>query len=143
MNEKAEQILLEMMQKVIDGADAIEEFGVEHVPDVINQLLMWKMAESIIYFMIGVSLVVCFFPLRKLFHKKIISNREDLENKARWSCTYGGASDSYNIAQLFNYIMPSLIVSFGFLFVVNNLIWIKILIAPKLYLFEYAAALIK
>lgn len=128
MNEQAQQVLADMMQLALDGVDEAVEFSKAEIPAVIEQLLMWHMVESFVFFVIG--LVVMTVPVFgglaiKKYWQKIY--REDLEP---FVLGFGG---------------PALFVAglVGFMSVIHNLDWLKIWIAPKLYLLEYGASLVK
>ena len=43
---------------------------------------------------------------------------------------------------IFTYLVPTTLVTSGFITVTTNLNFIKIMVAPKLYLIEYAATLV-
>jgi hypothetical protein len=57
MNEQANKILLGLLQKASDGIDAAVSFSQAQIPDVINQLLIWKAASSFLSFLIGLLLI--------------------------------------------------------------------------------------
>jgi hypothetical protein len=71
MNEQANKILLGLLQKASDGIDAAVSFSQAQIPDVINQLLIWKAASSFLSFLIGL-LLICFGPrlIIKYFKKQ-------------------------------------------------------------------------
>lgn len=43
MNEQANKILVDLLQKASNGIDAAVSFSQAQIPDVIHQLLVWKM----------------------------------------------------------------------------------------------------
>lgn len=125
MNETVNQILT----KLIESVTSVQNFVLEQAPDVIQQLLAWNFYSGLIWGTIGIltSLVlVC------VFFKKYLP----------WTDTL-------------NYVdkTPGLIFGafiFGLFLTISALVGIcsltealKIYIAPKLWLIEYAAQLIK
>ncbi|HDY5331985.1 TPA: hypothetical protein RQ687_004102 [Klebsiella pneumoniae] len=45
MNEQANKILVDLLQKASDGIDAAVSFSQAQIPDVISQLMTWKMVQ--------------------------------------------------------------------------------------------------
>lgn len=160
MNEQANKILLGLLQKASDGIDAAVSFSQAQIPDVINQLLIWKAASSFLSFLIGL-LLICFGPrlIIKYFKKakswhdaSVKKAQEDYKNGEIWTRYSPG---SIITSVLFDAVISSGSVitfiagiSFIVLFImslcfVTEIEWLKIWLAPKLYLLEYAASLIK
>lgn len=128
MNEQANKILADLLQKASNGIDAAVSFSQAQIPDVIHQLLMWNFAESIIFSLTGVLLFLLaqyltfriFKYLRKEWEGDYFSDHpEAILLSMAWL--------------LINFIPITLL----------DLSWLKIWIAPKLYLIEYAAHLVK
>lgn len=107
------------------GASKAIDFASAQIPDVVHQLLMWKLAESAFYIVVAFCLIGLFFYI---FSKIKVAVAEERDKFALYAYTtvFGGAT---------------IIISGGLL--INNILdAMKILIAPKLYLIEYAATLI-
>lgn len=103
-------------------------------PEVVSQLLVWNAVESAIKFMLG-GIVLCVpivaYKVIAHFHKKL--------EVAGMSTS---ASDSFWAIS----IVPSAIATVASSIAAFNLInftWLKIWIAPKVYLLEYLAQLVK
>lgn len=133
MNEQTVNLINQILKKSIEIAEKTGTFAVEQFPDIMQQLLLWKGVGSfLIWFFMGLFLTVA----NILFFIKIELpwlNGKGLDNEYysnRWE--YGPVI-SINIVLLFSSVM----------FLVYELTWLQILIAPKLYLLEYAATLIK
>ncbi|WP_288500887.1 hypothetical protein [uncultured Erwinia sp.] len=128
MNEQANKILADLLQKASNGIDAAVSFSQAQIPDVIHQLLMWNFAESIIFSLTGVLL----FLLAQYLTFRIFKYL-----RKEWEGDY--FSDHPESIFLF---MAWLLINF---IPINllDLSWLKIWIAPKLYLIEYAAHLVK
>ncbi|WP_228724015.1 hypothetical protein [Raoultella ornithinolytica] len=45
MNEQANKILVDLLKKASDGIDAAVSFSQAQIPDVISQLMTWKMVQ--------------------------------------------------------------------------------------------------
>ena len=50
--EKLENTANEALRLIIDNAAAAKDFVLAELPDVVKQLLMWKMAEALMYIII-------------------------------------------------------------------------------------------
>jgi hypothetical protein len=115
MTEKLQVALAEIIEIAVAGKD----FVLDQAPDVINQLLAWNFTLSLIWFLFGVGLI---FPTVKLF---------------KWSITECTNTDGISL-------VPSIIVvGINSVIILANFTWLKILIAPKVYLLEYASRLIQ
>lgn len=128
MSDKLEEALVEAIGKATDAAEAAGSFLAAELPDVIEQLLMWKLASSVMGFVLALSIA----------------------GACAWGCVRLGR----NIAsadKAGRYSSPGMdlgcallgVASFVFAgFAVSDLFTgAKILIAPKVYLIEYAARL--
>lgn len=147
MNEQAKDVLAQLMQRALDGVDAAVDFSQQQIPDVIQQLLMWKSAESLIYFSFGIIFVL-FCPLIfYIGHRLEKKARRDYENGEAWT-RHGGSAISSVTSISYDMVgslkkSSTLFVVAGFIMVFENLEWLQIWMAPKLYLLEYGASLIK
>lgn len=155
MNEELQNTANEVLRGILENAASAKEFILSQTPDVVNQLLWWKGVESAIYFLILVTLaVVSLFAIRRV-NNHILTKREAAfeakKNKEPW--TYHLGDTRFDITSMeydaavgvpsnlrFLLIIPSLIFTY---IALDNLDWLQILIAPKLYLLEYAASLVQ
>jgi hypothetical protein len=128
MNEQAREVLAQLMQRALDGVDAAVEFSQQEIPDVVYQLLLWKATESAIS-MAWFLAMLCFlvFSWKKLIKYMRSSEIDDDETETA----------IYGVGAVLSFFW--LLVS-AFFF---DLTWLKIWLAPKLYLLEYGASLIK
>ena len=133
--EQVNQALADILSKVVSGVDGVVEFSKEQIPDVVNQLLMWHALESLLGFFVGVVFFSFGFYRWKI-QLKLRSKYETLcqEGKMGW--------DMKDFHIFFSYATPPVLVIIGFCVLAINLEFIKILVAPKLYLLEYAAKLV-
>lgn len=122
-----------LIEKAISGIDASVSFLQAEIPDVVHQLLLWQLVSNAATCFIGVALLVgSVFWLNyqwKYWSTPIEYHGRRVE---RWE----GSSGAF-IANIF-ILLP---ITWGLCLL--NLTWLQILIAPKVYLIEYAATLFK
>lgn len=128
MNEQANKILVELLQKAANGIDAAVTFSQAQIPDVVHQLLVWNSVSSILVQIFILSFIGVYVLAVYKFYKITDSKR---------------LSEGALVAGIFS-------LATGALFAIGLAIasfsyfdWLKIWLAPKLYLLEYAASLIK
>lgn len=129
MNKALEIALVDVITKATTGVEKSHIFYVAEAPEVVQQLLLWAFVHHGVWLVAGVfCLGVCGFCCRFCLRWVIASNKGDNSNREKF-CLYG------ILGFLCFSVAPPLIVS--------NMIWFKIWLAPKIYLIEYAADLIK
>lgn len=149
MNEQANKILVELLQKAANGIDAAVSFSQAQIPDVVHQLLVWKFTKSLVVTLALLATV----PIAIKFFRAMMKREQD--------GVYG--DDGYSWDREKPKYKPTLVwdkdgtispgsIFFGtiillysiFVFIaISDMTWLKIWLAPKLYLLEYAASLIK
>ena len=122
MNDDLQKALAEILNKSTKGVEASVGFLQRELPDVIQQLLIWHGVKSAIFFVISMLATV----LMAWGTKRI------------W--VWARAEDDGSEPLV---VFPAFLVGVSFLFCVNQLDWLQIMVAPKLYLIEYAASLAK
>lgn len=139
MSDKLENALAGVIEKANSGIDAATEFVMSELPEVIQQALTWYAIESLIYFLIG-----CMMSLLSIkVIRKQVSFIKTCDGVARWA-RWSELDHDLNppaCAYVFFCVVIDLacfIAAFSFLL---NWDWLKIWIAPKLWLIEYAAKL--
>jgi hypothetical protein len=133
-SENAGKALAMLMDKVASGIDSATSFLAAQIPDVIRQLLVYKLTMSLLGFLLGVVMVVvtpfairwCFVKTRNLYDKKR---------------TYGFDQQDYALVLIVFGCAP--IMAGGIAIIFCHLDWIEIWLAPKIYLIQYAAELVK
>jgi phosphatidylserine synthase len=125
MNEELQNALAEILNKTVDGMTAAGAFLESEIPEVIMQLLRWRMAESLL--MTAVWIVFAWLCVGG-FRKAANLNWEDASEKEQ---TFAGMRVVASLCLL----LP-LAMEFGY-------DWLQIWLAPKVYLIEYAANLAK
>jgi len=140
MMNSYEEALAMLIERAMHGVDSVVEFSKAEIPDVIHQLLLWHFAESLIYFSIGIIIFVILF----LYCKLIMINRWWPEYKRQMKGNYNDRTEFITFALPFTSALGTVILTVIGVFVIfANLDWLKIWIAPKLYLLEYGASLIR
>ena len=158
--QMAEQALKEILERTLNGVDAATQFSKEQIPDVVEQLLLWHGIESFIFFIIGVMTVILVPMITKKTLSKLCLNVSKEEAKAAydrgesWTRYNSGGVLTSNVydqvmdgTTIFNKCFIMFIASIpmiaGIIIITANLEWLQIIVAPKLYLLEYAADLVK
>lgn len=136
-NEALQNALASILQRSITAVDAGVAFLSAEIPDVIQQLLMWHAVSSFIAFflsmLVGLVSLCIFWPNIKR-GKKL----EDHKYEETWTHNWYGHLENP---------IPYLSLG-GIIFVCgaitsSNMAWLQIWIAPKIFLIEYAASLVK
>ncbi len=124
MNEQLQTALADLLGKANSGIDAGASFLQAQLPDVIQQLLMWKAVVSGLLFTLS---IVGFIGIT-------IAIIRVLRNTEFWDGN--DMPPSFLVAGFMSilYFAPAL---------VWDIDWLQILLAPKIYLIEYAASLAK
>jgi hypothetical protein len=129
MNEALMNNAKELLNVIITDAIAVRDFIISETPDVIQQLLAWNMTYSLVRLAVSILIFVCFAI--GLFHH------------IRWIARHFNDADENliisNILCVATYSIPSVIATIVFF----NLTWLQIIVAPKIYLIEYAANMAK
>lgn len=118
MNEQLQNALADILIKATETAEKAGEFVLTELPDVVQQLLWWKFAESVLLTLIGFAVLPAVFFVRRKY------------------------SEDSSFDEVFFWIVASMpcVVAVILIF---HLGWLQILIAPKVYLIEYAAELVR
>lgn len=123
-----ETVLVSIIDKVTSGVDKAIEFGSTQLPDIVQQLIM---LHTVLHAFWVLGLITYLFILHKAVIKVNKANRHSVWHQNEVTgcgvIVVGGIS-----------LIPALISLF-----VNVIGLLKILIAPKIWLIEYAADLVK
>jgi hypothetical protein len=125
MNEQANKVLAELLQKASSGIDAAVSFSQAQIPDVVHQLLVWNAVTSALFQVFAVAVIVGYLLTVKKA-AEVAGSYSAFDVVASIYIAAGGATAF------------SMFVGFWL-----NFDWLKIWLAPKLYLIEYAASLMK
>lgn len=137
MDEALEKALTELLTKSTEGIDQAASFLSAEIPDVIQQLLMWHGVYNFTWFVIGILIMIIAVIFNYKQYKWI---KEDYKKDANnydfdsYNWDRGWSFSSFNCIQL-----AALAI-----FEANtiNIQWLKIWIAPKAWLIDYAATLV-
>ena len=123
MSEELQTTLNDALKDIIETTAQAKDFILAEMPEVINQLLWWHGIKS------GISMI-CFSMLCYAIYRF---------NK--WQCRYYSGKNINNHPELmFNCLQSLLILPLEEFW---SLDWLQIMVAPKLYLIEYTAELVK
>ncbi|HCQ4576738.1 TPA: hypothetical protein OKV73_004604 [Escherichia albertii] len=149
MEEQANKILVELLQKASNGIDTAVSFSQAQIPDVVHQLLLWNMVDSLIKTLIAILTIPLVFWFMKKQYQKVEIGIFDNEGwlwekgKPKYKPTMIWESNG-EISFLILPLAAVFVLWVSFIIaVVTNMTWLKIWLAPKLYLIEYAASLVK
>ena len=121
---KIEQILTELIQSV----QAVKDFAIEQASDVVLQLLAWHFWQATISSVISIAVLVAIIIAVRYFIKRGVKEKGPLDI---------GDSIFVSAMTIILCIAPTVA------FVCNAGTALKIWIAPKLWLIEYAASLVQ
>lgn len=126
MKENLQNTVNEALKGIIDTATQIKQFSLEQIPDILNQLLMYKLAEAISGIVLGLIIIILsYFAFSKWSNQRM---------------EYGMWADSKTASAIIGGA-ASIIAFIVVIVSISDIL--KITIAPKLYLIEYAVHLIK
>ena len=127
MNEQLQNTVNEILIKSIDAFYNGVEWLAGEIPEVVSQLLLWNLASSLLWAIAWIMVSISF----ALSYKKLIAQIR------------GGRGDYEEM------VLPMFTMLWGIAAIIGVFssihcfeIALKILIAPKLYLLEYASELI-
>ena len=126
--KETDQQLAEILKKGLEAAEKTGNFVVEQAPDLIQQLIVWKTCEYIFLIIISIAFM---FSLYK-WYKSAMKRYDDFDG-------------FYIKTESFIYGVYAIVVIliFGIALFHSFFNLIQILLAPKIWLIEYAANLIK
>lgn len=124
LKEKSSELLVKMIDFSIQSASDVVEFSKQQIPQVIHELLMWRATNAGIWMLVGILVLIGMWKTFKAINKCVKDTGDD---------------DNY-IMHIGTAMLA--IIGLGF-FLPNLLEMLQILVAPKVYLIEYSADLIK
>lgn len=118
--DTADKVLADLITKASAGLDSAIEFSKSQLPDVIHQLLLWNILNSVLWQIGSLLLIV-------------------LGLYTAYRCvTTDPYTDSSGMITIGSLCVTGLMIFVFF----DNFDWLKIWLAPKIYLLEYAAKLL-
>jgi len=147
LQETASNALVNMIDVTVKTMSDVVEFSKQQIPDVIHQLLVWKAMESLLNFMLP---AVVFLSLTiwcyRFWSKLPAQESRDNDNCSPWIADQYRARDGTLVPRYWirGYVVPVFSVIAGIVTLLCfNLTWLQIWLAPKVYLIQYAAELVK
>lgn len=130
MNDQLQQQLAEILSWLEQSAKLVGEQAMQQVPLVVEELLRWKFVESLIGFVLRltISIALCYATKRLCqWSYRIHSEMDDMTRGLQWlTPTAAGLFSSIFLVEAINH---------------ND--WLQIWLAPRIYLLEYASTLLK
>jgi len=152
MNEQLQVALADILSKTADTIDSGVVFLQAELPDVVRQLLTWKVVESVFYaFLLLIAAVVGAVFLKKSVHwlerswtgEKLYYNNHHNEKEAEGKRLMDEFGRLGVISVPVSFFSTATIVLGVVLIPGYVATAIQIWVAPKIYLIEYAASLAK
>lgn len=132
MNEQLQQALAAILNKTMAGVEAGASFMQAELPEVIQQLLMWKLVEACMLTVASVAVVSCYGLFIRAYCKSdesgVLKDCYGFPSFGGFAGLAGGACAT--VAAIVGLVKFPLAAA-------------QILVAPKIYLIEYAASLAK
>ena len=135
MNEQLQLAVSTLIQTSLNAIDKGTAFLSNQIPEVIQQLLLWKAIASFIEFSSGIFIIGGIFAWL-IYQYKYWTTTVTTTWGTKTVRLHGeaGAFSLLNILLIIPLLYGSRCI---------NLIWLQIWIAPKLYLIEYAKDFLK
>ena len=149
--DPASKLLLTLIEKTGSAIETGVNFLSEQIPDVLRQLLMYNLIVSLIWCVFGLA-VMCLgiwmiksaFKATDKMHAEYEKKLTEWEEKSKDTKYYNPRPPEREEEFLAPMcIFGTIIILVGSLLVIFHMDWLKIWIAPKTYLLEYAADLYK
>ena len=135
MNEQLQLAVSTLIQTSLNAIDKGTAFLSNQIPEVIQQLLLWKAVASFIEFSSGIFIIGGIFAWLIYQYKYWTTTVTTL-----WGAKelrFDGEAGPFSLLNIL------LIIPLVYGSSCINLIWLQIWIAPKLYLIEYAKDFLK
>lgn len=136
MNEQLQMELTKIITNINKGTESVWEIVNKQTPDIINQLLWWYGIWNFMLFIISISLLVivpfCFYKLSLKIIKIEKSKAEENDKSDSPACMF------YT-----GFMIISGVLSLVFICNYINLTWLKIWLAPKVWLLDYIISYVK
>jgi hypothetical protein len=137
MNEQLENAVVALINKSVEGVESSINFLQAEIPEVVYQLLMWSVVDNLIKGLLYLIVSLFWFYWAIYIPYKTIQKAR--KNKAETFFTYKDGSVSEGVAVLGINILIIIPLLGSVHFLMGAL---KIWIAPKVWLLEYAASLV-
>jgi hypothetical protein len=143
-NDELNAVLIGAVNKTVEVFDTAAEFLEAQAPEVLEQLLMWNLVSSLVSFVTGIVVLYALQHFVRKYSGKGARVNPDAEycRDRKQTLTH---DENGNICPrtMLTFTVVSIAGSVAFAAVVNNMDWLQILVAEKIWLLEYAAKMIK
>ena len=141
MNEQLETQLVEILQSVSTSVGDAKEFIITELPDVVQQVLSWYTVLSVVENIIAIILLVLVvYMIRNMLVKpESMSTANVIQRLSFMKDNYAENGIDHSPGVLL--WAAAAVIMFAVAMSKLNIVFLKILIAPKLWLIEYAATL--
>lgn len=123
MKEELNNKLIESIDLITQWVEAGGQFVAEQTPLIVNEILLYRFWESLIFFILWTVASAILMSLSLVFYNK---SKDD--------------DDEFLIASVFFAVTACVVFAMS---LDLNLDWLKIKVAPRLYIIEYLAELTK
>lgn len=140
-----EGALVDIIQQVSGGVKQGVDFLQAEIPDVVRQLLVWKLVSALVYAVFGIGVIAVSVALMFKALKKPQPIKPDAHSRYGnypLSLCYDEDGDTHPGILFIPLVLTGFII-FGLGYASNVMTAVQIYIAPKVWLIEYAASLVK
>lgn len=138
INEQLEKSLTKIVDQASDGISFLSD----ELPEVVQQLLAWKMVQSLgVFSLASFTLIAILWYVIKRSGRRKSTNVDGYQEFER-TFTHNIRGEIDEGAAVVGIVLAVALISFSTV-IFTNLDWLQIWIAPKVYLLEYAAKLVK
>jgi hypothetical protein len=143
-NDELNAVLIGAVNKTVEVFDTAAEFLEAQAPEVLEQLLMWNLVSSLVSFVTGIVVLYALQHFVRKYSGKGARVNPDAEycRDRKQTLTHDEAGDICPRVMI-TFTVVGIAGSVAFAAVVNNMDWLQILVAEKIWLLEYAAKMIK
>ena len=142
MNEELEQKAAQALSEILDLALKTKDFVVEQAPDVVRQLLAWSFVQSLVPYLLWLAVSALAFSISAYLWKR--RPFPDYHSTLEEDETGSNPRDLEWLNRAISLIVAAVALLADLIALSEaEWIWLKILVAPKLFLLEYAATLVK
>lgn len=127
-NDTLESTANEALKGMIEASTNASNWVLSEIPEVLEQLLLWRLTESLAFFSLGLIMFLTAVGAIMLMIAKLKRDGDE------WLCKEWTIVPTVIIVLLL--ILSPIVV-------LENLDWLQIWLAPKVYLIEYAAQMFK
>lgn len=126
MNDQLQAALVALLSRTTNGIDSGVAFLQAQLPEVIQQLLVWKATYSFLRFLFAMALASAILYFYARVYRWARKPDADWDDRPELGVLL--------LVTAFMWVIPAATFSLD---------WLQIIVAPKLYLIEYAAQIAK